>query len=107
EAGASRTVKTRRGRRAVGVYRSGREAARSITGRMRRLAAALALAAILFPLGAAAAEEAAVARLPSDPAAPASLFRPTVLSGVFRVPRVDTSLYVAAPWLARDLSVVI
>ncbi|HZO93129.1 MAG TPA: GGDEF domain-containing protein [Candidatus Baltobacteraceae bacterium] len=74
---------------------------------MRRLAAALALAAILFPLGAAAAEEAAVARLPSDPAAPASLFRPTVLSGVFRVPRVDTSLYVAAPWLARDLSVVI
>ncbi len=67
----------------------------------------LALAVAMVPIAARAAQQATVAALPVDPSRPASLFAPVSLSGAFRVPRVDTALYVGTPWLVRDLSVVI
>jgi len=74
---------------------------------VRRLAAALLFAVVLCPLSARAAEQAAVAPLPRDPAGAGSVFRPVTLSGVFRVPHVDTALYVGTSWLVRNLRVVI
>ncbi len=69
--------------------------------------AVLALAVAMVPTAARAAQQATVAALPVDPSGPASLFRPAMLSGAFRVPRVDTALYIGTPWLVRDLTVMI
>jgi diguanylate cyclase (GGDEF)-like protein len=78
---------------------------------MNRGAILVALVAVSFPLAAGAAE-------PQPPIAPilaplpgdvelASILRPAEYVSVFRVPHVDTALYIAAPWYVRDLTVVV
>lgn len=46
------------------------------------------------------------APVPAEPAA-ATLLRPATLHAAFRVPHLDTALYVGTPWYVRDLSVTL
>ena len=76
----------------------------------RRLVALAALAAALAPAWAFAADQLplapAGAPVPAE-AASATLLRPSTLHGAFRVPHLDTALYVGTPWYVRDLSVTV
>jgi diguanylate cyclase (GGDEF)-like protein len=78
---------------------------------MNRGAILVALVAAFLPLAVDAAE-------PQPPIAPilaplpgdverASVLRPAQYFAVFRVPHIDTALYIGAPWYVRDLTVVV
>jgi diguanylate cyclase (GGDEF)-like protein len=78
----------------------------------RRTALIIALASVsLIPAWSHAAETQAPLAVPGEPlpvvAKPASVSRPATLDGTFRVPRADTTLYIAAPWFVRDISVTL
>jgi len=76
------------------------------------MALIIALATVLFiPAWSHAAETQAPLAVPGEAipisAQPAWVLRPATLHGTFRVPRTDTTLYVAAPWFVRDISVTL
>jgi len=78
---------------------------------MNRGAVLVALVATFLPLAVDAAEPQPPiaeigATLPGD-VERASILRPAEYVSVFRVPHVDTALYIGAPWYVRDLTVVV
>ncbi|MBV8579259.1 MAG: GGDEF domain-containing protein [Candidatus Eremiobacteraeota bacterium] len=69
------------------------------------LAAALLFAPTAASAAAAEVPVAVIGAPVADDPDPASLLKPTTFRGTFRVPHVDTALYVATPWAVRDLTV--